>query len=426
MHHPLPKRICVSPSRHPHIQKNLDTFKETFQKPSQIYKFLGETWKTNPLYLTRTLSYISKHRVQAVRKREAKIDVIAKKLKDYLKQRENGNHTNRIRSNHNGSSEVPNTGISKSTDNIYYCNWICNNAAKTSQKTRSYGFICPWCEKDYGFLDSLMAHLKCCHLRFSFNLVEEDGQAVIEMTLNSSFDGSYCGFKYPGHDMRRDFRFTPRYPERRTPITQIIYFRTKKKYNAECADNIRLKLKNFADNDSFAYDDDEADIDVCSGRLYYHTYTCLPVKPNEVDSDSEADMDPDWLRERTQLMIDEFTDVNEGEKEILKLWNLHIMKNYKYKGDNMIRQACMDFAGLEGNYIKSKNLTRNFFLHLANLFDAGLLSSRDMLECIRMFKRLRPPPTTSPSKSIKIKTERSSRENCQHSSPARKALINSH
>jgi polycomb protein Su(z)12 len=26
-------------------------------------------------------------------------------------------------------------------------------------------------------------------------------------------------------------------------------------------------------------------------------------------------------------MIDEFTDVNEGEKEVMKLWNLHGMKH---------------------------------------------------------------------------------------------------
>lgn len=26
-------------------------------------------------------------------------------------------------------------------------------------------------------------------------------------------------------------------------------------------------------------------------------------------------------------MIDEFTDVNEGEKEVMKLWNLHVMKH---------------------------------------------------------------------------------------------------
>ena len=26
-------------------------------------------------------------------------------------------------------------------------------------------------------------------------------------------------------------------------------------------------------------------------------------------------------------MIDEFTDVNDGEKELMKLWNVYIMKN---------------------------------------------------------------------------------------------------
>lgn len=25
--------------------------------------------------------------------------------------------------------------------------------------------------------------------------------------------------------------------------------------------------------------------------------------------------------------LDEFTDVNEGEKEVMKLWNLHVMKH---------------------------------------------------------------------------------------------------
>ena len=27
-------------------------------------------------------------------------------------------------------------------------------------------------------------------------------------------------------------------------------------------------------------------------------------------------------------MIDEFTDVNEGEKELMKMWNSHIMKGW--------------------------------------------------------------------------------------------------
>jgi hypothetical protein len=62
-------------------------------------------------------------------------------------------------------------------------------------------------------------------------------------------------------------------------------------------------------------------------RLYHHTTTCLPVYAKEMESDSEGENDPPWLRMKTMMMIDEFTDVNEGEKELMKMWNLHVMKH---------------------------------------------------------------------------------------------------
>jgi polycomb protein SUZ12 len=46
-----------------------------------------------------------------------------------------------------------------------------------------------------------------------------------------------------------------------------------------------------------------------------------------MESDSEGENDPPWLRMKTMMMIDEFTDVNEGEKELMKMWNLHVMKH---------------------------------------------------------------------------------------------------
>ena len=36
--------------------------------------------------------------------------------------------------------------------------------------------------------------------------------------------------------------------------------------------------------------------------------------------------DPDWLQLKTSKMIDDFTDVNEGEKEFMKIWNNHVQK----------------------------------------------------------------------------------------------------
>lgn len=61
--------------------------------------------------------------------------------------------------------------------------------------------------------------------------------------------------------------------------------------------------------------------------MYHHTTTCLPVYPKEMDIDSEGENDPKWLQQKTIMMIDDFTDVNEGEKELMKLWNLHVMKH---------------------------------------------------------------------------------------------------
>ncbi len=46
-----------------------------------------------------------------------------------------------------------------------------------------------------------------------------------------------------------------------------------------------------------------------------------------MDVDSEDESDPKWLQKKTTMMIDDFTDVNDGEKELMKMWNLHVMKH---------------------------------------------------------------------------------------------------
>ena len=55
--------------------------------------------------------------------------------------------------------------------------------------------------------------------------------------------------------------------------------------------------------------------------------TCLPIAPHELDEDSEGDDYFEWMKAKTTAMIDDFSDVNSGEKEIMKLWNVFVMKN---------------------------------------------------------------------------------------------------
>lgn len=404
-----------------HVKDNIHVFKQTYQKGSRIYRYLSDRWKTHPLFLQRTLSYVNKHHDQRLRRRPTKISSVVDRLRASPRKCNSSKASRQSGQDKQVAKRTWNNG-SKGTVMRVVFDWICDDEARTHQITKSYSFYCPWCEVDFLHLDTLMMHLKCCHARYNFVLSGDGDLPLISMSANHSFDGSYCGFKYPGHDLKRDFRFTPESPQRRIPQTQIIHFRTRRRAGSN------VTLNNNSCNGYFApNEEDDIDVDVCSGRLYYHTSTCLPVKPNEGDIDSEADIDPEWLRERTQLMIDEFTDVNEGEKEILKLWNLHIMSNYRHKSDNMIRQACLDFVEKEANTIFTRNLTKNLTLHLVNLHDFGLISSGDVRECIRKMRQLRPPPSFITTKATgKVKLERCSNEHCQHSPPAKRALLNSH
>lgn len=109
-------------------------------------------------------------------------------------------------------------------------------------------------------------------------------------------------------------------------------------------------------------------------RLYHHTITCLPIYPKELENDSEEETDPLWLQQKTMMMIDEFTDVNEGEKELMKMWNLHVMK-YNFVGDCQIPIALQMFLQLKGRELLEKNLYRNFVLHMCSLHDFGLITS---------------------------------------------------
>ena len=60
-------------------------------------------------------------------------------------------------------------------------------------------------------------------------------------------------------------------------------------------------------------------------RLYHYSTTNLPMPPHAILKPSSEDrVDPPWLMTKICRMIDEFSDVNEGEKDFMKMWNLHV------------------------------------------------------------------------------------------------------
>ena len=106
-----------------------------------------------------------------------------------------------------------------------------------------------------------------------------------------------------------------------------------------------------------------------------------------MDIDSEGENDPKWLQTKTMMMIDDFTDVNEGEKELMKMWNLHVMK-HGYVGDCQIPLACQMFLESKGKELLMKNLYRNFVLHMCSLFDFGLISPVILYQMIQKLQEI--------------------------------------
>ncbi|XP_055693341.1 polycomb protein Su(z)12 [Lutzomyia longipalpis] len=253
--------------------------------------------------------------------------------------------------------------------------FVYNNISRQTTEP-SPSLQCPWCHVNCMSLYSMLKHLQLCHSRFTFSFVQVGNVARIDVSINDSFDGSYMGSP---HDLigPAGFSFARTGPVRRTTVTNILVCRPRR---------LKPSLSEFIELEENDLNGQRPYI-TGHNRLYHHTMTCLPVHPNELDIDSEEECDPPWLRKKTMQMIDEFTDVNEGEKELMKLWNLHVMK-HGFVGDCLIPLACDMFVELKGREILEKNLYRNFLLHMCSLWEYGLVAPDSFYKTMQKLQKI--------------------------------------
>uniref|UniRef100_A0A8D0ARP6 SUZ12 polycomb repressive complex 2 subunit b n=1 Tax=Sander lucioperca TaxID=283035 RepID=A0A8D0ARP6_SANLU len=244
---------------------------------------------------------------------------------------------------------------------IFY-QFLYNNNTRQQTEARD-DLHCPWCTLNCSKLYSLLKHLKLSHSRFIFNYVPHPKGARIDVSINECYDGSYVGNPQDIHS-QPGFAFSRNGPVKRTAVTHILVCRPKR---------TKPSLSEFLESEDGELEQQRTYV---SGhnRLYFHSDSCMPLRPQEMEEDSEDERDPEWLREKTATQLDEFTDVNEGEKEVMKLWNLHVMK-YGFIADNQMNQAIMLFAENTGAHIIRRNLCRNFLLHLVSMHDFNLVST---------------------------------------------------
>lgn len=241
---------------------------------------------------------------------------------------------------------------------------------KSFSKELDHGLYpkCPWCHLNCNYLYSLLKHLQCCHERFTFQYVESVKCHKIKVTVNENFDGSYSGSPF-------DYKFNTwkkiKTPVKKYPFTEILAWKPKPPSKS------LKEFIDFADLQEQAY--------AGHRRLYFHSSNGLPMYPNELEYDSEKENDPDWLQTSMGRMLDEFVDVNEGEKELMKMWNIHLLK-FSFVGKAQMELACEMFVHLNYAIIKEKKLYRNFLVHLANMVEFDVINAKIMFNVVKMYQ----------------------------------------
>ncbi|CAG0888690.1 unnamed protein product [Cyprideis torosa] len=262
---------------------------------------------------------------------------------------------------------------------------------RLSQSELRHDFRCPWCCLDTGQIYSLLQHLNCCHPRFTFTYVTEREGAPNTFRIDVNVDTRYED-NYHGNPL--DVALSPaaaqvsygRGPPRRRASSTMVTVCRQKRHPPSLAEFVDSSKTTDLHSSRFV-----------SGhnRVYHHTETNAVIQPHEMEEDSEGENDPEWLRVKTKMMIDEFSDVNEGEKELFKKWNLLVLKR-NYVGDCQIPLALIHFIEMEGKAVVREKLYRNFVLHLASLRDFGILSSSQVLNLCRVLRARFPVPVSTP------------------------------
>jgi len=240
------------------------------------------------------------------------------------------------------------------------------------QQTEHKGNICPWCEVDCMGLYALLKHLRLSHPRFTFFCVPQAKSARIDVSINASYDGSFEGNSQDSALTRLGFSHSRCRAIQRTPMTQVLVYPGLRASRMPFEGTLDEFIEASTNGDDVGHADNRSGYMLGHNRLYYRSTTVQPMTAADMDYDSETDTKPGWLKTKMCKLMDDFTDVNWGEKEVLKLWNTHVME-HDFSAYRHLPELLQRFVRNQGPLMLEKQLENNYLQHLVNLHDFGLI-----------------------------------------------------
>jgi len=117
-----------------------------------------------------------------------------------------------------------------------------------------------------------------------------------------------------------------------------------------------------------------------SERQMYHGRNWIPMAKYG-EGESEADCDCSWTFSCNKNRLEDFVDVNDAEKTLMNMWNVHADK-YQGRGVRHLEKMLKDFVTDRFHSPVEHNLYKNFVCHISGMLQAGLISQKSMLFCV--------------------------------------------
>ncbi|CAF3325994.1 unnamed protein product [Rotaria socialis] len=308
---------------------------------------------------TRKRQPISPSKIPASHHQEQQYqDPNAKRMKTTQKPNKNSNNStnlslwrdNQSNNDHSSSTHLP----------LFY-SFVAENKQSLATSYMSSKGHCCLCQFTAinNDVEVLIKHLSYCHPRFAASLKKNSDRPNIEIRINAFYDGSLDTF-----DM-----FSEYYPRKKRITSELILWRPPR-YRRLAMDDAPFVCRRAA-----------------LTRVYRHTTGAQPIEPEHMQNDSDDEIYPEWTQQLSRRMMEDFQDVNEGEKEMMIMWNHHVMK-HNFIADSQMPFACELFVERYAKDLREKSLIKNFYLHLATLQLYNLIKKTDLAKCIIRLKTI--------------------------------------
>ncbi|KAI9831261.1 MAG: hypothetical protein M1819_005189, partial [Sarea resinae] len=279
--------------------------------------------------------------------------------------------------------------------------------ARDSEQTKTLilaGYLCPFCRgRDFGNFEFLSFHFKTCHdlLKFDVKRKERGQQSDRVTKLEISVDLS---------ENQSDRRRT-----RKVENKVIAWVRPRVNFNlsnylegdeswvggsvgrAPSRNRTRRLSRHVQQPDPDLRTEANLVQDIPPPqRTRYRVPSALtpnvtffrntskrPLIEGELVSESDDDVDEDWLMHKHNEVIDDFTDIPKEEKQFIKRWDAYILDE-DLSGTVYLPDAMIRFVRKNKDFLAQTDMLVEFAKITASLKIQGLLNDRLISQCMMM------------------------------------------